>query len=164
MKSFFFALVTVLVFTSTSALAGDAAAGKAKSALCASCHQDAAAAAAESVHPGEMAGVARQGREALRCNIARQLLGESSRGFSARLADSPLLQGFCGIARLDVIQVPSKSTVDRHGKLVDEQTVRKVIDRVSRAAAQPAMICGITLSLTGSVSVPSKAQMAFRSH
>ena len=38
MKSFFFALVTVLVFTSTSALAGDVAAGKAKAALCASCH------------------------------------------------------------------------------------------------------------------------------
>ena len=38
MKSFFFALVTVLVFTSTSALAGDAAAGKAKAVLCASCH------------------------------------------------------------------------------------------------------------------------------
>ena len=38
MKSFFLALVTVLIFTSTSALAGDAAAGKAKAAICASCH------------------------------------------------------------------------------------------------------------------------------
>ena len=38
MKSFFFALLTTLIFASTSALAGDAAAGKAKSALCASCH------------------------------------------------------------------------------------------------------------------------------
>ena len=38
MKSFFFALITALFFTSTSALAGDVAAGKAKSALCASCH------------------------------------------------------------------------------------------------------------------------------
>ena len=38
MKLFFFALVTVLIFTSTSALAGDVAAGKAKAALCASCH------------------------------------------------------------------------------------------------------------------------------
>ena len=38
MKSFFFALLTALIFASTSALAGDAAAGKAKSALCASCH------------------------------------------------------------------------------------------------------------------------------
>jgi cytochrome c553 len=38
MKSFFFALFTTLIFASTSALAGDAAAGNAKSALCASCH------------------------------------------------------------------------------------------------------------------------------
>ena len=38
MKSFFFALSTVMIFASTSAIAGDAAAGKAKSAICASCH------------------------------------------------------------------------------------------------------------------------------
>jgi len=38
MKSFFFTLTTVLIFASTSAIAGDAAAGKAKSAICASCH------------------------------------------------------------------------------------------------------------------------------
>jgi cytochrome c553 len=38
MKSVFFALITALIFTSTSAMAGDVAAGKAKSALCASCH------------------------------------------------------------------------------------------------------------------------------
>ena len=38
MKSFFFALITALIFTSTSAMDGDVAAGKAKSALCASCH------------------------------------------------------------------------------------------------------------------------------
>jgi cytochrome c553 len=38
MKSFLFALVTCLLFLSSSAIAGDAAAGKAKSAICASCH------------------------------------------------------------------------------------------------------------------------------
>ena len=38
MKSFFFALMTILIFASTSAIAGDADAGKAKSAMCASCH------------------------------------------------------------------------------------------------------------------------------
>jgi len=38
MKSLFFALVTILLFASSSATAGDAAAGKAKSAICASCH------------------------------------------------------------------------------------------------------------------------------
>jgi cytochrome c553 len=38
MKSIFFALLSSLLFASTSAMAGDAAAGKAKSAVCASCH------------------------------------------------------------------------------------------------------------------------------
>ena len=38
MKLYFFALMTALLFASSSAMAGDAAAGKAKSAICASCH------------------------------------------------------------------------------------------------------------------------------
>ncbi len=38
MKSLFSALVTTLLFLSSSAMAGDVAAGKAKSAICASCH------------------------------------------------------------------------------------------------------------------------------
>lgn len=92
----------------------------------------------EAVSPGELSEAARQASEALRCNVSRQLLGETARGLSTRLAGSPLLQSFCGIARLGVIRVPSKSTVDRYGKLVGEEAHRKVIDQVSRAAAQPA--------------------------
>ena len=38
MKSCLFTLVSVLVFASATALAGDIEAGKAKSAMCASCH------------------------------------------------------------------------------------------------------------------------------
>ena len=38
MKSFLFVLLTGLVLVSSSAMAADAAAGKAKSAICASCH------------------------------------------------------------------------------------------------------------------------------
>jgi cytochrome c553 len=38
MKSFFIVLVSVLIFASGTAIAGDVEAGKAKSALCASCH------------------------------------------------------------------------------------------------------------------------------
>jgi hypothetical protein len=53
-------------------------------------------------------------RRALRCNIARTLLGESLRGMSCRLADSPLLQWFCQIDQLDAVRVPSKSTLDRY--------------------------------------------------
>ena len=38
MKSFLFLVLTALMVASSSAIAGDAAAGKAKSAICASCH------------------------------------------------------------------------------------------------------------------------------
>jgi cytochrome c553 len=38
MKLSFFTLIVALVFVSASALAGDVEAGKAKSAMCASCH------------------------------------------------------------------------------------------------------------------------------
>ena len=38
MKSFLFVLITSLLFLSSSAMAGDVAAGKAKSAICAACH------------------------------------------------------------------------------------------------------------------------------
>jgi len=38
MKSFFFVLLTALMFASSSVIAADAAAGKAKSVVCAACH------------------------------------------------------------------------------------------------------------------------------
>ena len=38
MKSLFIALTMILLFASSSAIAGDAAAGKTKSAICAACH------------------------------------------------------------------------------------------------------------------------------
>ena len=72
---------------------------------------------------------------ALRCNIARVLTEESVREFSKRLADSPLFQWFCRIDRLDVIRVPSKSTLDRYEKLVSEAVVREVVDKLNGEAA-----------------------------
>jgi len=53
-------------------------------------------------------------RRALRCNIARLLLQEDYRGLAVRLADSPLLQYFCGISEVDRVRVPSKSTLQRY--------------------------------------------------
>ena len=38
MKTVFLTLITILLFSASSAMAGDVAAGKAKSALCAACH------------------------------------------------------------------------------------------------------------------------------
>lgn len=72
---------------------------------------------------------------ALRCNVVRDLSGESVRGLSVRLADSELLQWFCRIDRVDEVRVPSKSTLDRYEKLVPEKRVRELVDRLNRVAA-----------------------------
>jgi hypothetical protein len=89
----------------------------------------------EAVSPKELQRVGMHASRALRCNIARELLGESYREFTTRLADSFLLQHFCRIARLDVIQVPSKSTLDRYDKIADEEVIRKVVNHVNACAA-----------------------------
>jgi hypothetical protein len=70
------------------------------------------------------------GRRALRCNIARLLLQEDYRGLAARLADSPLLQFFCGISEVDRIKVPSKSTLQRYDQWWPETEVRQVIHQL----------------------------------
>jgi hypothetical protein len=71
-------------------------------------------------------------RRALRCNLARILLMEGFRDFSVRLADSPLLQQFCGLAELDRIRVPAKSTLQRYSEWADEATVRRVINELNQ--------------------------------
>jgi hypothetical protein len=72
---------------------------------------------------------------ALRCTIARTLLGESFRDFAARLADSPLLQWFCQVGQLDRVTVPAKSTLQRYATwLPEEQDMREVINGLLRKA------------------------------
>jgi len=75
-------------------------------------------------------------RRALRCNIARGLLKEEYRGFATRLADSPLLQFFCGIDGLDCVRVPSKSTLQRYDTWWSEAEVRKLVTRLLQTGAQ----------------------------
>ena len=69
-------------------------------------------------------------RRALRCNIARSLMAEDYRGFATRLADSPLLQYFCGVSELPCITVPSKSTLERYDKWWPQADVRQVIQQL----------------------------------
>lgn len=92
---------------------------------------------------------------ALRCNIARALMGGSYREFSRRLADSPLLQWFCGLSRLDVVRVPSKSALERYGKLVPEQMVREVVDHLNQMAAAAATADCQVLDLAQPLSLDS---------
>ena len=79
-----------------------------------------------------------QSRLALRCNIARILLGESYRDFAVRLADSPLLQSFCSISRMDIIRVPSKSTLERYNQWAPEAQVRELVGQLLRNGEQQA--------------------------
>ncbi|TAN80463.1 MAG: hypothetical protein EPN14_05395 [Gallionella sp.] len=69
-------------------------------------------------------------RCALRCNIARLLLQHDYRAFATRLADSPLLQYFCGISQVDRMKIPSKSTLERYDKWWTESEVRQVIHQL----------------------------------
>lgn len=75
---------------------------------------------------------------ALRCNILRTLLQEDFRGFAVRLADSPLFQYFCGLAELDRVVVPSKSTLQRYAHWTDQLTLDRLIhELLVQAHTQP---------------------------
>jgi IS5 family transposase len=75
-------------------------------------------------------------RQALRCNVARSLLQEEYRKFSIHLAESPLLQWFCQIDKLDLIRVPSKSALQRYTDWAPREEIRSVIDQLLQLAAQ----------------------------
>lgn len=78
-------------------------------------------------------------RRALRCNLARLLIQEDYRGFAARLADSPLLQYFCGISEVLCVTVPSKSTLQRYDEWWPQADLRQVVEQLlslGAAAAQ----------------------------
>ncbi len=81
-------------------------------------------------------------RRALRCNIARQLLGQEYRVFAARLADSPLLQHFCGLNELGCVKIPGKSTLQRYDVWWTETEVRQVIHQLlNLGATDPQKLC-----------------------
>jgi hypothetical protein len=85
---------------------------------------------------GEQAGYQRLSSQVLRCNVAQTLLGEDFRGFSCRLSESPLLQWFCKMDRLDEVRIPGKSTLQRYSQWLPEEDLRTVIATLLAAAAE----------------------------
>jgi hypothetical protein len=80
-------------------------------------------------------------RRALRCNIARNLLRDGFRPFAVRLADSPLLQDFCGLSEIDRVVVPAKSTLQRYAHWTDQETLDGIIrDLLAQAHEQPRLL------------------------
>ena len=73
---------------------------------------------------------------ALRTTIARTLTGVSFRDFSARLADSSLLQWFCRLGRLDAVRIPGKSQLQLYQEMVNESELREVVNTLLDTAAE----------------------------
>jgi hypothetical protein len=88
----------------------------------------------ELIHGWQQVRFQEHSTRALRCTIARTLLGGSFRDFAARLADSPLLQWFCRVGQLDRVKVPAKSTVQRYATWLPEEEMREVINGLLRKA------------------------------
>ncbi len=86
-------------------------------------------------------------RIALRCNIARFLTEKEFRKFSSRLADSPLLQWFCLLDKMDAIKVPSKSELERFDKIATVTEIKMIIDNVNRFALNPDNYLGLEKEL-----------------
>jgi transposase, IS5 family len=75
-------------------------------------------------------------RRALRCTIAGLLIRQDYRGLATRLADSPLLQHFCGIGEVDRVRVPAKSTLQRYANRWTEKEVRELVEAVLQTGMQ----------------------------
>jgi hypothetical protein len=71
---------------------------------------------------------------AIRCIIARKLTKLPYRAFSIRLAESSLLQHFCQIDHIDIIKVPSKSSLERYEKMFPEEIIRELNTIIIKAA------------------------------
>jgi len=84
---------------------------------------------------GEQASYQRLCSQVLRCNVAQTLLGEDFRGFSCRLSESPLLQWFCKLDRVERVRIPGKSTLQRYSQWLPEADLREVIDALLVAAS-----------------------------
>jgi hypothetical protein len=86
--------------------------------------------------PVEQESYQRLCSQALRCNVARTLTGESLRDFGCRLAESGLLQWFCKLDRLGAVRIPGKSALQRYSQWLPEAEMRKVIDTLLAAASE----------------------------
>ena len=88
----------------------------------------------EKISAAQLARHQTHSRRALRCNVARTYLQESYRDFAAHLGDSPVLQRFCLLDELDVIQVPAKSSLQRYADWVEHKAVQQTVEELLRQA------------------------------
>ena len=75
--------------------------------------------------------------KALRCTVLRMTFQLSYARMASELACNYEYQKFCGLLRLDRIDVPCAKTLERYEKWVSEQTVRSLVAQLNHAAAAP---------------------------
>lgn len=71
----------------------------------------------------------------LRCAIARSYIQESYQDFSRHLAESSVLQQFCGLYDLYEITVPSKSKLQSDEKMIPEEIICQLNEKLFDACA-----------------------------
>ena len=69
---------------------------------------------------------------ALRCTLIRMLFQLPHRRAACELAANHLYQKFCGLIRVDRIDVPSHSTRDRDEKMVPPEILQALVAQVNR--------------------------------
>ncbi|YCM45017.1 hypothetical protein V2O64_03155 [Verrucomicrobiaceae bacterium 227] len=106
-----------------------------------------------------LAYLARHSVLALRSNIARHYKNLDHRDFCIRLADSPLLQWFLKIGRVEGIKAFAKSSSDRFAHIIGEDGLRAINARLiappapSTSASKPTSI-SMTSTSTAPASKP----------
>lgn len=79
---------------------------------------------------------------ALRCTLVRMLFQLSYRRAACEFAVNYLYQKFCRLIRIDRIDAPSHSTLERYEKMVSPEILQKLIAQLNHAAALPADVSG----------------------
>ena len=79
---------------------------------------------------------------AFRCTLIRLLFQLPYRRAARELAMNSLYQQFCGLMRVDRIDAPSHSTLERYEKMVSPQILQKLGAHLTHAAAMAMEPCG----------------------
>ena len=87
----------------------------------------------------------RHSREALRCTVLKNLVGESYRELSKSLAKTPLYRWFCGLEDFEAIRVPGKSTLRDYAHWLPEAKMERILTTLTQAVADEDRACEIGL-------------------
>ena len=89
---------------------------------------------------------------ALRCTLVRLLFQLTPRRAACEFAANYRYQRFCNLIRLDWIDAPSSSTLERYEKMVSPEILQELVAHVNHAAAMPENMSGAqTLGLETAV-------------